>query len=82
MFVNPEVGDFHLREGSPRIDGGNPDPEYNDPDGSRNDIGIYGGPYAESGGAFTPPVRVSLPETVAPPGDTLSILVEIANAEG
>jgi hypothetical protein len=37
-------GDFHLMAGSPSIDAGNPDPEYNDGDGSRNDQGAYGGP--------------------------------------
>jgi hypothetical protein len=36
--------DFHLQSGSPCIDAGNPDPQYNDHDGSRNDMGAYGGP--------------------------------------
>jgi hypothetical protein len=36
--------DFHLQPGSPCIDAGNPDPQYNDNDGSRNDMGAYGGP--------------------------------------
>ena len=36
--------DFHLQLGSPCIDAGNPDSQYNDPDGSRNDMGAYGGP--------------------------------------
>lgn len=30
--------------GSPAIDGGNPDTDLNDPDGTRNDIGSMGGP--------------------------------------
>ncbi len=45
--------DFHLRRiadgyawDSPLIDAGNPDPMYNDPDGSRCDLGPYGGPLA------------------------------------
>ena len=33
--------------GSPVIDTGNPDIAYNDPDGSRSDIGAYGGPHAD-----------------------------------
>jgi len=44
LFVDIENNDFHLTEDSPCIEAGNPDPEYNDIDGSRNDMGIYGGP--------------------------------------
>ncbi len=44
LFVNAEQGDVHLRLSSPCIDAGNPDPQYNDADGSRNDMGAYGGP--------------------------------------
>ena len=35
--------DYLLSSGSPCIDAGNPDPRFNDPDGSRNDMGAYGG---------------------------------------
>jgi parallel beta-helix repeat protein len=35
--------DFHLQSDSPAIDAGDPDSQYNDPDGSRNDMGAYGG---------------------------------------
>lgn len=35
--------DFHLQIDSPCKDAGNPDPEFNDTDGSRNDQGAYGG---------------------------------------
>jgi hypothetical protein len=51
MFVDAAGGDFRLQPSSPLIDAGDPDPAYNDPDGTRNDIGIFGGPY----GAWSPP---------------------------
>jgi len=35
---------FHLQENAPCKDVGNPSPEFNDVDGSRNDQGAYGGP--------------------------------------
>lgn len=37
---------FGLRASSPLIDAGDPDPEQNDRDGSRNDIGASGGPHS------------------------------------
>jgi hypothetical protein len=43
-LVNPSAGDFHLGTGSPARDAG--DPALKDPDGSRADMGRYGGPGA------------------------------------
>ncbi len=36
--------DLRLQSGSPSVDAGNPDAAYNDVDGTRNDMGAYGGP--------------------------------------
>ncbi|MDP8269180.1 MAG: right-handed parallel beta-helix repeat-containing protein [Candidatus Tenebribacter davisii] len=54
LFISPSDGDgsgydgltanWSLQTGSPCIDAGNPDAMYNDVDGSRNDMGAYGGP--------------------------------------
>ncbi|MCC6475773.1 right-handed parallel beta-helix repeat-containing protein [bacterium] len=43
--------DLRLGAGSPCVNAGHPDSEYNDPDGSRNDIGAWGGPGSGSVGA-------------------------------
>ena len=46
MMVNEGNSDFHLQMFSPLIDKG--DPNILDKDGSRSDIGLFGGPYGES----------------------------------
>lgn len=50
LFMQPDNGDFRLGPDSPCVNTGNPDPIYRDPDGSRNDMGAYGGPGATIGG--------------------------------
>jgi parallel beta-helix repeat protein len=49
LFVSST--DLHLQAGSPCINTGDPQPEYNDTDGSRNDMGAYGGPAGGNVGA-------------------------------
>ncbi|HPR17377.1 MAG TPA: right-handed parallel beta-helix repeat-containing protein [Candidatus Cloacimonadota bacterium] len=56
LFANPTTGNgaeyngldayWWLQSTSPCIDAGNPDAAYNDPDGTRNDMGAFGGPNA------------------------------------
>lgn len=51
-FTDPAAGDFTLRVGySPAIDAGDPSSTYDDEDGSRNDLGIFGGPNGAWDGA-------------------------------
>jgi hypothetical protein len=40
-FVDTAQGDYRLQWGSPCINTGNPNPQYNDPDGSRADMGAF-----------------------------------------
>jgi hypothetical protein len=46
LFTDPLNDVFTLQPGSPALGAGNPDPAFNNPDGSRNTLGAYGGPGA------------------------------------
>ncbi|TKJ41003.1 hypothetical protein CEE37_04885 [candidate division LCP-89 bacterium B3_LCP] len=41
LFISPEWNDYRLQWGSPCIDAGDPDPQYNDPDSTRADMGAF-----------------------------------------
>jgi len=47
LFVDPENSDFRLEAESPAINAGHPGNEYKDSNGSRNDMGAFGGPYGD-----------------------------------
>ncbi len=73
LLTDTTRGDFTLRFDSPLINTGNPDPLYNDPDGTRNDIGCfpYGGiaPLAHTlsadSGTLTPQFHWTYLDTLA-----------------
>ena len=46
LFTEAVNNSYFLEPESPCIDAGDPDPIMNDPDGSRNDMGAFGGPLA------------------------------------
>lgn len=46
LFVDFENNNYHLQDESPCVDAGNPKSIYDDVDGTRNDMGAYGGQVA------------------------------------
>ena len=50
LFESASIPPFHLSIASPCINAGDPNPIFNDLDGSRNDMGCFGGPGGILGG--------------------------------
>ena len=77
FFVNSDTGDFHLQSTSLCIDAGMVSSTYNDPDGTRNNMGAYGGPGAAAfwsqpaGGPVVTELLVTPPSV--PVGGTLTL---------
>ena len=46
LFTDAATNSYFLEPASPCIDAGDPNPLMNDPDGSRNDMGAFGGSFA------------------------------------
>ncbi|MBF0549129.1 MAG: right-handed parallel beta-helix repeat-containing protein [Deltaproteobacteria bacterium] len=46
-FIDTQGKDYHLLNTSTCLNKGNPDAAYNNPDGTRNHMGMYGGPWAD-----------------------------------
>src|SRR5207244_4113793 len=46
LFVDPAHGNFQTQTASPAVNSGDPNPRFNDPDGTQDDRGTYGGPGA------------------------------------
>jgi hypothetical protein len=80
LFVNPEQNDYRLLWGSPCIDSGDPNPQYNDPDSSRSDMGAF---YYDQ----SVPVRVLLtpynaPIQIPPEGGSFDYAITASNCTG
>ena len=77
LFEDEENADFRLSPGSPAIDAGRPGQELVDGDGSRNDMGAYGGPMPLGSGDEGEPVPVVTDVEVEPnpveKGQTITI---------
>jgi len=75
-FVDWENGDYRLQPTSPAINAGPPDPQYNDRDGTRNDIGMYGGHnFIPDGRTTDKPIVIGLDVApiAVPAGGTVTI---------
>ncbi len=65
---------------SPCINAGDPDPTFNDPDGTRNDLGIYGGAYGGQAGLMNAPLVIlrSL-EQIYETDEIINIMADLTN---
>lgn len=83
IFVNADTRDYHLQQTSQCINAGNSDPIYNDTDGSRNDIGAYGGSDPFNLDIISQLTRsINVPSISAYPGDTIKVDVNMDKVKG
>jgi len=77
LFIDSSTGNYRLSSSSPSIDAGQPIAADNDPDGTRNDQGVYGGPGAANfwpspaGGPVVTDLSVTPPSV--PVGGTITL---------
>ena len=75
-FTDSANGDYTLASDSPAINAGPPDPQYKDRDGTRNDIGMYGGhSFIPDGRTTKKPIVLSIDASpiAVPTGRTFTI---------
>ena len=75
-FTDSANGDYTLASDSPAINAGPPDPQYKDRDGTRNDIGMYGGhSFIPDGRTTKKPIVLSIDASLiaVPTGGTVTI---------
>ncbi len=82
LFVDPVAGDYHLTSGSPCIHAGHPDISYNDWNGTRNDMGAYGGPGADSTWIYGDGCKLEADSANAAAKDTVMISIDGAAIAG
>ncbi|MFZ4619525.1 MAG: T9SS type A sorting domain-containing protein [Bacteroidota bacterium] len=75
LFQEREQENYRPSVSSPLRNGGDPSPQWNDKDGTRNDIGIFGGPYADSSLFVTANICLRIGNGSGAAGDTVRIPV-------
>ncbi len=82
FFIDAEKGNYRLANNSACIDAGNPDFVFNDLNGSRNDIGAYGGSYADSVWILSDCKSLALDSLTASSSDTIAVKIKGKNIKG
>ncbi|HLP17839.1 MAG TPA: cohesin domain-containing protein, partial [Bacteroidota bacterium] len=73
QFVDTVKGSYQPKPGSCLIDAGDPSAIRLDRDGTRSDIGLFGGPYADMSMGSAGRMSLRLASTSGSPGDTVTI---------
>ncbi|MCB0284634.1 MAG: right-handed parallel beta-helix repeat-containing protein [Calditrichaeota bacterium] len=82
LFVNQNDANYHLSFSSPCIDRGSPNSIYNDVDGSRNDMGAYGGPFVDSTWMLGDGCIIEAGDLKAAVNDTLTMYINGTSVNG
>jgi hypothetical protein len=73
QFIDQEKENYRPVALSIMRNAGDPAMQWNDKDGTRNDIGIYGGPYADTTMFVSSNIRLRIGNSSGTPGDTVKI---------
>jgi hypothetical protein len=82
QFINQESGNYKLASSSPALNSGHPEIRWNDNNGTRNDIGLYGGPYADTTMFALLNSRLCIGNVPGNPGDTVVVPIYAIDAAG
>ncbi len=80
LYLYREQNDYRLQWGSPCIDAGDPDPQYNDPDGTVADMGAFYFNQNEPVQVFLTPYNA--PIIVPPEGGSFDYGIQVVNISG
>ncbi len=81
-FADLNNYNYKLTENSPCLNSGNPGSIYKDLDGSRNDIGLFGGPFVDTLWWQNRGVEITVDSVSAGMNDTVSVPIYCKNIKG